>query len=276
MKPALKKKSGQEPMSALVLIVHVLDYCQQGICLPEAESAWPRAELNKVLNLSGIMGPLTTYSYPQLIQLLVNHLNVQSPLVYALYTAERGLLLDSNGVVVRDQLWYEGLSTRWLRVESSAAATDCRQLWQRFAQHQQRPPAATTAHGGSSRAELEQQLRIQALERDIAKLQKQLQDSQGVRLEKEFQEAHQVIRALQEQLQQARQQTSALSEQNAALLREQQVQQARVLSTQTQLQQLRAELAQRSRSPAEVEELVREIQICQEKLRAYEARPGKF
>ena len=76
----LKKNS----MTVLYLTVNVFQ-CKTAVLYPEAESNWQTTELIKILNLSGVAAKLPhSYQYNDCVNLLLERLNIQQPVVYAI------------------------------------------------------------------------------------------------------------------------------------------------------------------------------------------------
>ena len=245
-------------MTTLILVVSLLDQCKQGVCFPESVSVWPRDQLIKVLNLSGIALLPPHYGYEKIIQIFLDHLNAQSPKVYALCT-EKDIVLDSTDVKIKNNLLYVGPFAKLQPI----ATEDCRQIWSIFlkyvhVQRDVRPP--------ESRAVLEKQMRINELEREIDKLKKQMKQSESGRIKVEFDEANKVIRSLESQLREERKNMTQLKEKNLALAREDQVLQARIMELNTQLQAVRTKLSIKSTSPEALEAVLSEIESIKKQL----------
>lgn len=252
-------------MSSLTLIVHVLDQCKQGVCFPEAENVWPRDDLIQILNLSGIMGPLpASYNHEKLLQIFLDHLNVQTPKVYALRT-ETALVLDSSTLQVRQNLLYIGPYAQLQPIESH----DCRHLWNVFWQHVNVRHDLRTPE---PRAVLEKQMQILSLEKEVAKLKKQMKDSENGRLRAEFDEASQVIKALEAKIREERQQVTVLKEKNLTMAREAQVAEARTLDLREQLQRVRNKLSVRTLSPEDLERALDEVAALKQELVACQSQ----
>lgn len=252
-------------MSSLTLIVHVLDQCKQGVCFPEAENVWPRDDLIQILNLSGIMGPLPDhYTHEKLLQIFLDHLNVQTPKVYALCT-EQALILDSSTIQVRHNLLQVGPYAQLQPLESR----DCRHLWRVFWQHVN---VRRDLRAPESRDVMEKQMQILGLEKEVAKLKKQMKDSETGRLRVEFDEAGQVIKALEAKLREERQQIALLKEKNLTMAREAQTAEARALDLREQLQQVRNKLSVRTLSPEDLERALDDVAALKQQLVACESR----
>lgn len=252
-------------MTTLTLVVNVLDQCKQGVCFPEAQSVWPREELIKVLNLSGIVGPLPSrYTYEHIIQIFLDHLNVQTPKVYALHT-ERELILDSSTVQVRHNLVHLGPYARLQAIEPSSLS-DCRHLWQVFYQHVRADSSRDLQYPRDSPEVLAKQMRIVELEKEVTKLKKQAQESETGRIKTEFQEAQQVMKALEAQIREERQRVVQLRDKNLALARESQVLEARAMELREQLQRVRTKLSLPSQTPEALDAALDELTTLKQQL----------
>ncbi len=223
-------------MTTLILIVNVLDQCKQGQCFPEMESQWPREELLKVLSLSGIDATMlpSHYTYNDIIQLFLDHLNVQRPQVYALCT-ETDLILDSQTVEVRNNLVHFGPYSKIQKL----ASNDCRHAWTVFSQHTfiRRPfvmpePAAVT----------EKQMRILELEKEVNRLKKQAKESESGRMKAQFDEAENLLKTYRAQLKEERRKEMTVREQNMQLVRQAQVLEAQKQELTLQLKEARDKL----------------------------------
>lgn len=257
-------------MTTLTLVVHVLDHCKQGVCFPEQESVWPLEELGKVLNLSGLVGTLSRVrlTHEQLIQTLLDHLNVQTPAVYALYTNDRQLIMDSSTVQVRRNLVYVG---PYAKLQPFPPTHQCHDIWQRFAQYAQ--PAqkqhAIVATGEEERRLLHQQQgRILELERELAQLKVQCKDSELGRLKSAMQESTHVIKALEAQLREAQSQQAGLREKNFEMTRQTQVSEARAMWLHEQLNLVRTRLSITAQDPVAWESALQDLVALKQQLRA--------
>jgi uncharacterized protein YnzC (UPF0291/DUF896 family) len=179
----------------LTLVVNVLGSCKKGVCYPESETEWLRLDIVKVLNLSGIVGELPgeKYTYEAIVRMLIDHLNVQVPKVYAL-VMDSSVILDSSTVTIRNQMVHVGPYAKIKQVDN----LECDHLWSVFhayvkTRQEYRPP--------ESREVMEKQARIIELQSQINQLTKHIKESNVGRLQSELDEQNTVLRALYRQLQ---------------------------------------------------------------------------
>lgn len=251
--------------TALTLVVKVLDQCKQGRCFPQAENVWPHDELVKVLHLSGLRGPWPTVGgHERLVQMLLDHLNVQIPPVYALCT-DQALVLDSTTVHVRQSTLQIGPYAKLHPLPTPLPS--CEQIWQLFVQRHHHA-ATTTDQLAPSPAVLEKQMQILALEKEVARLKTQLQGSEVGQLRLAVDEGHRVIKALEAKLQAERRQLLTLREKNLTLAREAQMTEARTLELRDQLQHVRNRLGVRTLSPEGLERALEEVARLKQQLGA--------
>ena len=227
-------------MTTLTLVVNVLQQCKQGKIFPEHESEWPKTELIKVLALSGIVGHIpATYDYNDFIQLFLDHLNNQRPLVYALKVDHHTLILDSKTVETRKDLLYVGPYAKTLDSYAS-----CESAWQKFSEYSAASmPSPIVKREGDLEAELDRtRIKLLDLQQENSKLKTSLTNTEGTRLKAQFDEANQLLKSFKEQIDTSKKKQAASEEINMKLSREAQVLEAQRMQYKTILQKLRDKL----------------------------------
>lgn len=121
---------------ALHLIVN-LQECKSGQIFPVQKSEWDTQELVKVLDWSGLAATrLRNPTQVHLVRLLIEHVNRQDPLVYALQINRNQVVLNGQDVQLNlstDKVT-TGLRTKTVQVKS------CEQAWQKFFHYYLRHP----------------------------------------------------------------------------------------------------------------------------------------
>ena len=207
-----------QEMTTLHLVVNVLS-CKSGQVYPEIQSDWEVDQLVKVLALSGLTGKLPKhYRYDDVVNLLLEHLLVQKPFVYALYLkndSKSDLITNSRTLEIVDRQINIGLYAN-LRLLHS---TKCEHVWDAFTKTMgsqdrfiidQQPPEII----------YKQQAEILELKQKIEKLEKQLQFSDVGQNEQALRETNKILNLYKSRLDNEKKSDSVTQEKNAKLIQE--------------------------------------------------------
>lgn len=256
-------------MTSLYLIVNVFQ-CKQGQVFPHANSAWSDTELWKVLALSGLEGPVPKgYSKEDLINLLLGRLNVQRPVVYAIRT-ENDVILNSQSMEVRGQLIHVGPYATLSPLTSGQKS--CEAVWPVFIKYANQQLRRFIIAKEPSEKIRTLQIKIVELEQEIGRLKKVASHSKTNQLERQFQEATQVLKYYQTQLRQAQQAKPELEQKNLSLRKHIETLHAQKLQLEQKLQKVRQTLGDNWETKIhEVQRLKEALAQCRERLVAAES-----
>jgi len=205
-------------MTSLHLVVNVLS-CKSGQVFPENKSDWEPDQLIKVLALSGLTGKIPkSYGYNDIVNLLLEHLLVQKPFVYALYLTndnKSDLITNSRTLEIVYNQINIGLYANLRPLHSIR----CEHIWQEF----------TKTMGSQDRFIIDenppeiiykQQAEILALKQKIEKLEKQLKFSDVGQSEQALRETNKILNLYKTRLESEKKTETATVEKNAKLIQQ--------------------------------------------------------
>lgn len=117
----------------LTLVVNVWE-CKSGVLWPEEQSVWPKSELVRLLELTGVTGKVEG-DHDRLVNLLLSRLTLQKPVLYAIAietASDSSVLLDAGKSQVRNGTWQEDFDMQKRRVERGRG---CEEIWGVFYDH---------------------------------------------------------------------------------------------------------------------------------------------
>ena len=229
-------------MVSLYLTVNVFD-CKQGRMFPEHLSDWSSAELIKILRLSGVAGVLpASYQHNDLVNLFLDRLNVQRPVIYAItLLSPQGtlknddkyeLILHSDSVQVYGDTINVGLTSKLVRLSNH----DCEHVWKEFS----KLPGGFSTVIPMEIKETDQRWQILQLTEKL----KKLENSDTGRLEEQLKETNKLVRFYRDQVNSGSKKAVTNNEKNSKLIREHQALQAQILLYQNQIDTIRKKLGQ--------------------------------
>jgi len=205
-------------MTSLHLVVNVLS-CKSGQVFPEIKSDWEKDQLIKVLALSGLTGKIPkSYEYNDIVNLLLEHLLVQKPFVYALYVTndhKSDLITNSRTLEIVQNQINIGLYANLRPLHS----VRCEYIWDEF----------TKTMGSQDRFIIDenppeiiykQQAEILQLKQKIEKLEKQIKFSEVGQSEQALLETNKVLNLYKSRLENEKKTETATVEKNAKLIQQ--------------------------------------------------------
>jgi hypothetical protein len=218
----------------------MFEVCKIGQVFPEIESKWSFSELVKVLKLSGITGNLPKeYTYNDIVNLLIDHLNMQSPAVYALSTADHIILNSQTVQIVRDSL-----NIGPYAVLQKLQRNECQHIWQVFFQHFHTEPKRFAIAQITPEEMEKKQLKIVELQSKIEKLEKKFASSHVGQLTKQMEEANRVLKSYKTRLNNETQKETDNQLKVIELNRKNQQLEAQIYEYKIQLEKIRGSLGQ--------------------------------
>ncbi len=244
-------------MVQLELVVNVFT-CKKGPLFPENESDWTAPELIKILSLSGVVGKLhSNHSYADIVNLLLDRLNIQQPLVYAVIVHDResSLLLNSQTVQIeKDKLRIGPFAV----LHPLHTHDSCEALWKVFITH------VASGKDVSRRAvdrsnpidQLDHRdLQILELKRKIANLEKAAPLTENGRLRQQLNESMRLLQNHQAKVEEKQAHDNQLQDKNQTLVQDYQRMEANVLL-------LRQEIEKWKGSREELEAVKQQLKAC--------------
>jgi septal ring factor EnvC (AmiA/AmiB activator) len=181
---------------ALYLTLNIFD-CKRHQCFPEVDSKWSRADLIRVLHLSGFQKEFPDHvTYSSIIAALLDRLNVQKPIIYALDTGTNILLNSQTVSVVHNTL---EIGPYALLHRFSEEAT-CDDVWKVFSEYARVEGKIYVINQETPESLRKKEEKIVVLQERVKKLEQELTNSETGRLTKQFREASLMLRKLEGEL----------------------------------------------------------------------------
>jgi len=226
-------------MSRLFLTVNALQ-CKKGQVYPETESDWSRPELQKILNLSGVSGIVPeSYNYQDVVNLLIDRLNIQKPIIYALST-DKEILFNSQTVEI-DQKTDTLNVGPYAILQKMEKHHDCETIWNSFFQYFHKAPRFLMEQVSPEQLN-EKQVKIIKLEGKIQALEKQLKESYAGRMTAQFEEANELLKTYRMKIVEENQKNFEMQLKNDQLNKQIQQHEAQLLQYQNQINGIRSQL----------------------------------
>jgi hypothetical protein len=247
-------------MNTLYLTVNAFQ-CKKGKVFPEFESDWTRSELEKILSLSGVSGTIpNTFTYNDIINLLIDRLNVQKPAIYALNT-HKNIILNSQTVEVSGDLLTIGPYAVVHKLEDES----CEHIWDVFFKYFHTSQRFVMEKISPEQLR-EKQLKIIQLQDKVEKLEKQLKEGNIGRLTAQFEEANQLLKTYKARIVEETQKDFDTQLKNTQLMRNVQQLEAQILQYKSSIDKIRSKLGQNwEQSLDELAELKRRLEECESK-----------
>lgn len=219
----------------LDLVVNVFT-CKQAQIYPESGSQWSKTELIKLLALTGAVGKLSDqYQYDDVVNLLLDRLNVQKPILYAMvvHGHKSELVLKSQSVEISDQRLRFGPFAE-LKTLSS---TRCEEAWSTFIEYMVSARLAVHAEIATEnpldRLDM-RDMQIAQLKAKIAQMEEAAKQSENGRLRQQFEEANRRYQACVASKEDRLAHDRALEDQNRKLWQEHEQTMAKLMLLQDQ------------------------------------------
>lgn len=258
-------------MAEITLVVNVFG-CKEAVLFPEAKNKWPREELIKVLQLSGVaVENLPRHSqHEELVNLFLERLNVQNPVVYALVYGREDVdhvLLNSQTVEVKGDEVHLGPMAGLHRIDQHHSRQQCDVLWSIFERYNRNHLKGFVVSDGSQATQYHQMLRIKQLEKEVSELKSDLKKSRTAKLKRQFDEANALLKMYKARMVEEKERLQETYDKNLALIREVEQLKSEVKIHEQALQKLRDTLGNNWNS--KLQTLIRakqDLSSCREKL----------